>query len=111
MSDSSLVPAPIPEPAPAPSLPEDSQARQIALLEKIVEQQAALLVAAQAQTRVMSKDGSMPVRVVDFHMRFWSIANLLVMSVLAAIPAGILIGLLWLVATMALAIIGAALTR
>lgn len=97
MTNDSLTTAVDPN-QPAP--PSDPQALQIALLERMVEQQAALLVAAQAQTRLMSQNGALSVKVADFKMPFGSMVNLFVMAVLAAIPAAIFVGLLWFIVFM-----------
>lgn len=89
MTDTNQTPVPVNPPA----LPEDPQARQIALLEKIVEQQAALLIATQAQTRLQSDNKmGMRVRVVDFGMPFFGMAGLFLQATLAAIPAAIIWG-------------------
>ncbi len=97
MSDVPAIQSTTPAPAPLDGLPTDQQARQIALLEKIVEQQAALLIATQAGNRPLTKDATMRVRVIDFGMGFWSLVNFFLTAVFAAIPAGVILGIFWII--------------
>jgi hypothetical protein len=102
MSDATPSPVPVPQPT-APTLPDDPQARQIMLLERIVEQQANLLKAAELQIRILN-EGTVKTRVTDFGMPFFSMLGLFLEAAFASIPAAILIGILWVIVTVVLGV-------
>ena len=106
MTDANIVPASTPEPA----LPADPQARQIALLEKIVEQQAKLLAGTELQIRILH-EGGQKTRVTDFGMPFFSMVGLFLEAAIAAIPAAIILGIGWFFVMLLFGGVFAALSR
>lgn len=85
--------SPVPAASTPPALPEDMQARQIALLEKIVEQQAKLLTAADLQIRLMHESG-VKARVTNIGLPFFSAVGLILELAIASIPVAIVWGII-----------------